>query len=259
MKRRNIVLLRKVIAIFLILLIQGPLVKNVFATTESVIDSYIIDVDNDDAHYGVEYFEVIISGESIIKTDAEDMSLAPDDSMTINYDDDGGGGGSFYLTSGGDSVMTANSAGTITVHNSMTTNGIDNGNDGITNVGSVSGVTSLTASGTISGSSLSASGFSTLNGINNGGDGITNAGAVSGVTTLTTSGATTLGSTLGVSGNTTLSTVSTSGLATLNSASVTNNATVGGTMGVSGNLTAQGATNTIGTAGFIGKYAYRCD
>lgn len=45
----------------------------------------------------------------------------------------------------------------------------------------------------------------------------------------------TVGTTLGVTGNTSLSTLSTSGLATLNSASVTGNATVGGTLGVTGN------------------------
>lgn len=72
------------------------------------------------------------------------------------------------------------------------------------------------------------------------------------LSTLTTSGAATLasasvtanetvGGTLGVTGATTLSTVSTSGLATLASASVTGNETVGGTLGVTG-------VTTLGTA-----------
>ncbi len=50
--------------------------------------------------------------------------------------------------------------------------------------------------------------------------------------------------TLSVTGNSSLSTLSTSGLATLNSASITNNATVGGTLGVTG-ATTLGNTTTI--------------
>ncbi|MGI8419437.1 MAG: MerR family transcriptional regulator, partial [Candidatus Levyibacteriota bacterium] len=62
-------------------------------------------------------------------------------------------------------------------------------------------------------------------------------------------GATTLGGTLGVTGNTSLSTVSTSGLATLNSASITNNAAVGGTLGVTGNTTLASGAGATFTAG----------
>ncbi|MGH6801780.1 MAG: YadA-like family protein, partial [Methyloceanibacter sp.] len=61
--------------------------------------------------------------------------------------------------------------------------------------------------------------------------------STSGLATLDSASVTnnaTVGGTLGVTGNTTLSTVSTTGLATLDSASVTNNATVGGTLGVTG-------------------------
>ena len=76
------------------------------------------------------------------------------------------------------------------------------------------------------------------------------------LSTVSTSGAATLnsasitnnetvGGTLGVTGNTSLSTVSTSGLATLNSASVTNNETVGGTLGVTGNT----SLSTVSTSG----------
>jgi len=64
--------------------------------------------------------------------------------------------------------------------------------------------------------------------------------------TLGVTGATTLNSTLSA-GATDVSTLSTSGQATLNSASVTNNATVGGTLGVSGTLTASKASG-IGLA-----------
>jgi hypothetical protein len=47
---------------------------------------------------------------------------------------------------------------------------------------------------------------------------------------------------LAVTGATTLSTVTTTGLATLNSAAITNNATVGGTLAVTGATTLTGAT-----------------
>ena len=107
------------------------------------------------------------------------------------------------------------------------------------------------------GGTLSVTGSSTTHGINNSGNGISNAGAVSGVSTLSTSGAATLnsasvtnnetvGGTLGVTGNTSLSTLSTSGAATLNSASITNNETVGGTLGVTGATT---LGSTLGVTG----------
>ena len=54
-----------------------------------------------------------------------------------------------------------------------------------------------------------------------------------------------MGGTLGVTGNTSLSTLSTSGAATLNSVGVTNNATVGGTLGVTGNT----SLSTLSTSG----------
>ncbi len=68
--------------------------------------------------------------------------------------------------------------------------------------------------------------------------------------------------TLTVAGATSLSTVSTSGLATLNSASVTNNLTVGGDIAVddiaaAGNLSVLGSTslNTLGTSGLATLFA----
>lgn len=61
---------------------------------------------------------------------------------------------------------------------------------------------------------------------------------------LTTTAAATVGTTLDVTGNSTLSTVSTSGLATLNSASVTQNAGVGGTLNVTGGTTLSSLTTT---------------
>ena len=84
------------------------------------------------------------------------------------------------------------------------------------------------------------------------------------LSTLSTSGAATLnstsvttnatvGGTLGVTGATTLSTLSTSGAATLNSTSVTNNATVGGTLDVTGNVTAQNNLTVNGNATIDGS------
>ena len=117
------------------------------------------------------------------------------------------------------------------------------------------------------------SGVTVEGGLNNSTHGITNAGAISGVTTINTSGLATLGGsatvggTLGVTGtistingnistttgNISTATLSTSGLATLDSADVSNNATVGGTLGVTGNYsTTNGnistATGNISTA-----------
>jgi hypothetical protein len=56
----------------------------------------------------------------------------------------------------------------------------------------------------------------------------------------------TVGGTLSVTGATSLSTLSTSGLATLNSVSVTNNATVGGTLSVTGNTSLNGGVTVNG-------------
>lgn len=71
----------------------------------------------------------------------------------------------------------------------------------------------------------------------------------------------TVGGTLGVTGNTSMSTASTSGLATLNSASVTNNETVGGTLGVTGKATLGSAevSTTLKvdtTSEFVGNVAF---
>ena len=65
-------------------------------------------------------------------------------------------------------------------------------------------------------------------------------------------GATTLGGTLGVTGNSSLSTLSTSGLATLNSASITTSATVGTTLGVTGATTLSSTLGVTGLATFNG-------
>ncbi len=61
---------------------------------------------------------------------------------------------------------------------------------------------------------------------------------------LTTTGGAAIGSTLGVTGATTLTTLSTSGLATLNSASVTQNAGIGGTLDVTAGTTLTSLTTS---------------
>lgn len=61
--------------------------------------------------------------------------------------------------------------------------------------------------------------------------------------TLAAGGNATVGGTLRVTGDTSLSTLSTGGSATLNSAAISNNATVGGTLGVAGLTTSNGIDN----------------
>ena len=68
------------------------------------------------------------------------------------------------------------------------------------------------------------------------------------LTSLSTTGNASVGGTLAVTGATTLSTVSTSGAATLASAGVTGNATVGGTLGVTGATT---LSSTLGVTGAV--------
>lgn len=98
------------------------------------------------------------------------------------------------------------------------------------------------------GATLSVGGATTTNGITNTGDVGTGTLSTTGLATLNSVGVTnnaTVGGTLGVTGATTLSTLSTSGAATLNSVGVTNNATVGGTLGVTGATT----LSTLSTSG----------
>ena len=109
----------------------------------------------------------------------------------------------------------------------------------------------LATAGTIATTNTTASTNSSTGALTvSGGAGI--GGALNVGTTLGVTGNTTLGGTLGVTGNSTLSTLSTSGLATLNSASVTNNETVGGTLGVTGVTTLSSTLGVTGLATFNG-------
>lgn len=73
---------------------------------------------------------------------------------------------------------------------------------------------------------------------------VTTSGSVAVGGDLTTSGFATIGTTLGVTGATSLSTLSASGLATLNTATVTGAAGVGGTLNVTGGTTLTSLTGT---------------
>ena len=144
----------------------------------SVNNGVSITSNADNSHPGQEYFIVNDSGSTVFYADGDATTdVINRNDIKIRYDNDASGAGSFSLRRGSADVLTANNAGTVTIHNSMVANGINNGNDGITNAGAVSGVTSLTTSG-----------LATLN-------------AASITTTLGVDGATTLNDTLAVDTN----------------------------------------------------------
>lgn len=145
----------------------------------NTIEGVIITANTDNT--GGEYVSIRESGIEVFYADGDvQTDIKNDNDINIRYNNDNGAIGSFSLSSGASSVLTATSGGTVTVHNNMIANGINNGNDGITNAGAVSGVTTL-----------STSGLATLN-------------SASVSTTLGVTGATTLNGTLGVSGATTM-------------------------------------------------------
>ena len=147
------------------------------------------------------------------------------------------------LSAGATSVTTLSTSGLATLNSMSVAN-----NASVTGTLSVTGATSLstlTTSGLASPASLTCTGAvnfasATLSGTLNAAN-VVATGNV-GTATLSSGGLATLSSlsvttTASVTGNTSLSTLSTTGLATLNSASVTNNASVGGTLGVTGATT----------------------
>ncbi len=197
-----------------------------------------------------EFIQMQDSGQVVFYADGDvQTNVGNDNNVTLFYDDDNDGSGTFAITTGGTNVLTANNAGTVTIQNAMITNGINNGTDGITNAGAISGVTTLGTSGLATLNSASVTNNATVGGtLGVTGNTTLSTVSTSGLATLNSASVTnnaTVGGTFGVTGNTSLSTVSTSGLATLNSASVTNNATVGGTLGVTGNTT----LSTVSTSG----------
>jgi hypothetical protein len=136
------------------------------------------------------------------------------------------------------------------------------GNNGAAVTGTLSATGTISTSGAVSSNTLNTGaallGSTTVSGaLNMTGNTISNVSTLSATSTISTTGAltsntlntaslatlnsatvtnnATVGGALGVTGSTNLATLSTSGLATLNSASIANNATVGGTLGVTGN------------------------
>ena len=227
MKRQRI-FLRKVIALFLILLIQGPFVNQTWGYTSitqgtsdigiNASDDVIIRVnytgDGQGDFHVADYLGTDDTYIAVIAADASNTTLG---STTTTVSGTLGVTGATTLSS------------TLGVTGISTLNGINNSNDGITSAGAISGVTTLSASSTIT-----ASGTITGGNLSTGG-------------TLGVTGATTLSSTLGVTGATTLSsTLGVTGLASLSGGITADNFSVADT---TGNLTASGATNVIGTAG----------
>jgi len=91
-----------------------------------------------------EQFTVNDRGVQVINADGDvETTVSNNNNMVLNYDNDNSSSGTFTIQSGGSAVLSANNAGNVTIANTMTANGIDNGNDGITNAGAVSGVTIL--------------------------------------------------------------------------------------------------------------------
>jgi hypothetical protein len=169
----------------------------------------------------------------------------------------------FSVTPNGNTAI----GGTLSVAGQTTTNGIANTGDVTTDTLHVNGQSTthgITNTGDTSTTTLHVTGQSTTNGIANTGSLTT--------TTLGVSGNATVGGTLGVTGNTTLSGtltsngISNTGNISTGSLGVTGNATIGGTVAVTGGatlngpvtvnntLTATGAT-TLGSAAGTGGYS----
>jgi hypothetical protein len=103
---------------------------------------------NSDASQNGEAFIVNDAGQEVISaTGGGFTSISNSNDTILNYDTDDNAAGSFAIRSGGTDVLSANNAGNLTIANPMTTNGINNGNDGMSNAGAVSGVTTLAVSG----------------------------------------------------------------------------------------------------------------
>jgi len=186
--------------------------------------------------------------------DASDVEQLSFDTATKEFALGTGGTGSFPVvktdnlqayTGGGDITLASN----IALASEYLSG--DGGDEGITidASGNVTGSNNVTATGALGGASAAVTGAATVGGtLGVSGNTTLSTLSTSGPATLNSAsvtGAATVGTTLAVTGNTTLSTVSTTGLATLESTSVTNNAAVGGTLDVTGAST----LSTLGTSG----------
>jgi hypothetical protein len=177
---------------------------------------------------------------NVLYADHEDATIQHEDDVFIKSDSNSVGAGNLYLQKGGSTLMMLDSA-EIDMYQNLDMNSK-----------TVSGVTTLNASGTITGGNLSTggtlgvSGTSTLSGINNQSGNITNAGNISGAGTITASSTVTGGS------FTTAGTLNSTGAATIGTGASTTNtfgagATSNNTIGNAGTSTntMTGATNTL--------------
>lgn len=101
---------------------------------------------NSDGVQNGEAFIVNDAGDEVISATGGGLgftSISNSNDTILNYDTDDNAAGSFAIRSGGTDILSANNAGNVTIANTMTTNGINNGSDGMTNAGAVSGVTTL--------------------------------------------------------------------------------------------------------------------
>ena len=113
----------------------------------------------------------------------------------------------------GNQLTIQGSPGNASITNGLTVGFINNSSGGITNTGSLAGVTTISASGAVSTGALTSTSHNNSNG------GITNAGAISGVTTINSHT---------VSGNLTISSGLISGATTVNGATLSGGTLSGG-------------------------------
>lgn len=159
---------------------------------------------------------------------------------------------------GADGVLQADINTRVITGSAATLGSLNNSNGGITNAGAISGATSISASGTIQTSGTVSGGtgtFTTLSGTTLGGNIAAAGNNITGVSTLgaTTGNIASVNSTtIANAGNIGTATLSTSGVATLNSANITTTLGVTGATTLTGALTANGGATLHGSAGGTG-------
>jgi hypothetical protein len=137
----------------------------------------------------------------------------------------------------GNQLTIQGSPGNASITNGLTVGFINNSSGGITNTGSLAGVTTISASGAVSTGALTSTSHNNSNG------GITNAGAISGVTTINSHT---------VSGNLTISGGSISGATTVNGATLSGGTLSGGNVSGGTHTATQVNGVTVGTTGISG-------
>ncbi len=142
-------------------------------TTIAYNDSIILSADTDQLQPGSEYLAIDVSGVTPFYTTSDHTYLQ---------------------------AATTDVDGTLNVYGNIVSNGINNGGDGISNAGSISGVNNLTSTGsttlgnatndqtTVSGNLDVDNGLDVIGGITNNNNGITSVGAITGATSITAAG-----------------------------------------------------------------------